>query len=443
MIRILVVDDEPRVADVLAMVLTTPTRQVDTCNHPSVALERLADTPYDLLITDLRMPGMDGLALLERARALDPDLPVVLVTAHGSVPAAVNALQRGAVDFLEKPFDNDRVRTTVARALALTRLSRENRYLRAQSAGDHPVTDAVAVSEAMKRVFELARRAARSQATVLISGESGTGKELVARAVHLHSPRVGAPFVAVNCKALAAGLEDSELFGHTRGAFTGADRARAGLFVRAQGGTLFLDELGELSPDVQGKLLRVLQEREVLPVGADAAVPVDVRIVAATHRDLAAEVAAGAFREDLYYRLAVIPITVPPLRDRPADVLPLARQFLARSAAELGAPLTGWTEAVERWLITHRWPGNVRELENVMTRAAALCVGTEVTEDDLLLTAPAAATTGTLQQTLDAATRAHILRTLDQTGGARSETARRLGIDRTTLFRTMKRLGLD
>jgi DNA-binding NtrC family response regulator len=394
------------------------------------------------------MPGPDGLEVLRRARALVPDLPVILVTAHATVQTAIAALREGAFDYVEKPFDNDELKALVRRAVDVGRLGRENRYLRAELRSRYAPDRIVAESAAMRQVLDLVRRAARSRSTVLISGESGTGKELVARAVHYESDRVGKPFVAVNCKALAPGVLESELFGHERGAFTGADRARPGLFERAAGGTLFLDEIGEIDRDFQGKLLRALQERSVQRVGGDTERQVDVRTVAATNRDLRAEVADGRFREDLYFRLAVIPIHIPPLRERREDVLPLARHFLAKTNAELGRRVTGWAADVEAYFVRHAWPGNTRELENAIERGVVLARGEHIELGDLLLQAaperPGAAdeVDGTLQAFLERAAADRIRTVLAEAGGVRAEAARRLGMDRTTLYRLMRKYGM-
>jgi DNA-binding NtrC family response regulator len=398
------------------------------------------------------MPGTDGLEVLRRARALDPELPVILITAHGSVPTAVAALREGAFDYVQKPFDNEELRTLAARALEVTRLSRENRWLRAELGARDGLEALVAESPGMREVADLVRRAARSPSTVLVTGESGTGKERVARALHVHSERVGRPFVAVNCKALAEGVLESELFGHERGAFTGAERARAGLFERAEGGTLLLDEIGETSASFQAKLLRVVQERTVRRVGGDDERPVDVRLVVATHRDLRKEVEEGRFREDLYFRLAVIPIRVPPLRERPEDVVPLARHFLARLGAGLGRPHLRFADGVEEALARHPWPGNVRELENAVERGVVLARGETVGLEDLLLEGPGreapaaggpAAGEVTLQEVVDRAAAEHVRATLAACDGRRAEAARRLGVDRTTLYRLMRRHGIE
>jgi DNA-binding NtrC family response regulator len=450
--RIALLDDEARLVEILAMVLRREGYEVHGFTDPMAALAALEAREFDLLVTDLKMPGADGLEVLRRARKTSPELPVILITAHATVPTAVAALREGAFDYVQKPFDNEELRALVKRALEVTRLARENRYLRAELRTRYSLDAVVAESPGMREALELARRAAASRSTVLVTGESGTGKELVARAVHYHSERVGGAFVAVNCKALAPGVLESELFGHERGSFTGAERARPGLFERADGGTLFLDEIGEVEPEFQSKLLRVLQERRVQRVGASEEKPIDVRIVAATNRDLRAEIAAGRFREDLYFRLAVIPIHLPALRERREDVLPLAHHFLARWNRELSRSVAGWTPEVERWLLTHAWPGNVRELENAIERGVVLARGDRIGFDDLLIDAPgeepqpeaaSGATSGaSLQEFLDAAAAERIRRVLEQTAGKRVDAARQLGIDRATLYRLMRRYGI-
>ena len=451
-VRIALLDDEARLVEILAMVLRREGYDVLGFTDPLAALAALESRDFDLLVTDLKMPGVDGLEVLRRARKSSPELPVILITAHATVPTAVAALREGAFDYVQKPFDNEELRALVKRALEVTRLARENRYLRAELRTRYSLDAVVAESPRLREALELARRAAASRSTVLVTGESGTGKELVARAVHYHSERVGGAFVAVNCKALAPGVLESELFGHERGAFTGAERAKPGLFERADGGTLFLDEIGEVESGFQTKLLRVLQERRTQRVGGSEEKPIDVRIVAATNRDLRAEIAAGRFREDLYFRLAVIPIHLPPLRERREDVLPLAVHFLARWNRELGRSVAGWTPEVERWLLAHDWPGNVRELENAIERGVVLARGDRIGFDDLLVDEPGEeprpgaspdATGGaSLQEFLDAAAAERIRRVLEQTGGKRVEAARRLGIDRATLYRLMRRYGI-
>jgi DNA-binding NtrC family response regulator len=458
--RIAVLDDEARMVAILEMVLRHFGWDVRGFQEPEAALGALAAERFDLLLTDLKMPGLDGIAVLERVRAADPEIPVIVLTAHATIDTAVRAVRLGAFDYVEKPFDNETLKALVARALEHTRLARENRYLRAELRERRGAPSIVAESEALRGVLELVRRAARSPASVLVTGESGTGKELVARAVHVHSDRVGGPFVAVNCRALAPGVLESELFGHERGAFTGAERARAGLFERAAGGTLFLDEIGDTSLDFQAKLLRVLQDRRVLRVGGGEERPVDFRLVAASNRELRREVEAGRFREDLYFRLAVIPIQIPPLRERPDDVLPLARHFFARANAERTPPLAGWSDEVEKCLRDHAWPGNARELENAIERGVVLARGERIEVEDLMLDAvdtpraaagpapreqpgAAAATDESLRDFLDRATAEKLRAALAAAGGSKSEAARRLGIDRTTLYRLLERLGVE
>jgi DNA-binding NtrC family response regulator len=447
--RVVIVDDEPRMAAVVAMALGRDGYDCEPCPDAAAALEAIEARGADVVVTDLKMPDMDGIELLRRLRATRPALPVILLTAHGSVPTAVAAMREGAFDYVTKPFDNDELRALVGRAIELTRLERENRELRREVAGRYSPDAIVAESPRSAALLALVQRVAPSRATVLVQGESGTGKELVARLLHYWSPRVGKPFVAVNCKAFAEGVLESELFGHERGAFTGAATARAGCFERAAGGTLFLDEIGEIGQDFQAKLLRVLQEGEVLRVGGSAPRPVDVRVVCATNRSLRDEVAAGRFREDLFFRLNVIPVQLAPLRERREDILPLARQFLERQQRETGRGLRLGAEATAA-LLAHPWPGNVRELENALERAVVLARGEEITPEDLLLeqlpapsaAAPAALGEGSLQDCLDGAAAARIRAALASAGGNRVEAARTLGIERTTLYRMMKRLGL-
>ena len=444
--RVAVVDDERRVGQVLAMVLKRDGHDVVVFTDPRAFLKALPEDRIDLLITDLRMPHLDGVQVLTKAREIQPGLPVIVLTAHGTIDAAIAAMKQGAFDFVTKPFDNDHCRALVARALEVRQLKREVKQLRADSRARGGLDRIVAVSDGMQQVLDLARRAAASRATVLVEGESGTGKEVVARALHLHSDRVGAPFVAVNCKAFSAGVLESELFGHDKGAFTGAARAREGVFERAHRGTLLLDEIGEVEANFQAKLLRVLQEREVLRVGGATPRAVDVRLVAATNRDLRSDVAAGRFREDLWYRLAVVVIRIPPLRERRDDVLPLARAFFARACAEQGRPLDGWTDEVEAWLLAHAWPGNVRELENCVERGVVLARGDVIELGDVAMPGARGAgreVGGTLQEHLDRAAAERIRQALAEAGGVKQDAARILGVERTTLYRLIKRYGIE
>jgi DNA-binding NtrC family response regulator len=345
---------------------------------------------------------------------------------------------------LTKPFDNDELRSLVLRALELARLKRENRALR-RELRQQGAPELVAASAPMRELLELVDRAARSKAPVLVYGETGTGKEVIARRLHFASDRAAGPFVAVNATAFSAGVLESELFGHERGAFTGASGARAGCFERADGGTLLLDEIGEIAVDFQAKLLRVLQEGEVLRVGGDRPKPIDVRIVAATNKDLRREVDQGRFREDLYFRLAVIPVHVPPLRQRREDVLALAEHFLERHARSVGRALE-FSDDARRVLAQHAWPGNVRELENAVERAVVLARGDSIGREDLLLDAAARSAApqgGSLQDALDRAAAERIHSAIAAAGGRRADAAATLGIERTTLYRLMKRLGID
>ncbi len=444
--RILIVDDEERMVGVVAAALTRAGYECEGCASGEAALAALEARGADAVVTDWKMPQMDGLELLRRLQARQPGLPVVLLTAYASVSSAVAAMREGAFDYITKPFDNDELRTVIGRALELTRLARENRWLRQEVETRYAADQVIAESPRSRELLTLVRRVAPSRATVLIQGESGTGKELVARLLHYWSERVGRPFVAVNCKAFAEGVLESELFGHEKGAFTGAAAARAGCFERASGGTLFLDEIGEIGDDFQAKLLRVLQEGEVLRVGGTEARRVDVRVVAATNRVLREETAAGRFREDLFFRLNVIPIQLAPLRERREDILPLAHHFLHRHAEQPGRRL-GFSSEAEAALVAHPWRGNVRELENAIERGVVLARGDTITPEDLLLDeSPSPAShpeaEGTLQATLDHATAARIRSALDAARGQRTEAARALGIDRTTLYRLMKRYGL-
>jgi DNA-binding NtrC family response regulator len=444
--RVLVVDDEERMAAVVAAALGRAGYQCETCRSGEDALAALDARGADVVVTDWKMPGMDGVELLRRLHAKRPTLPVIMLTAFGNVPSAVAAMREGAFDYVVKPFDNDELRSCVARALDLSRLERENRYLRQEVSSRYAPDAVVAESARGRELLELVRRVAPSKATVLIQGESGTGKELVARLLHFWSERVAGPFVAVNCKAFAEGVLESELFGHEKGAFTGALGARAGCFERASGGTLFLDEIGEVTSEFQAKLLRVLQEGEVQRVGGSAPRVVDVRVVAATNRVLRDEVASGRFREDLFFRLNVIPVQLAPLRERPEDVLPLARHFLARHLAETARHLA-FSAAASDALIAHAWPGNVRELENAVERGVVLARGETIEPEDLLLhetihTTDRAPERGSLQAALDGAAADRLRAALDAAGGNRAEAARQLGIDRTTLYRLMKRLGV-
>ena len=447
MSSVLIVDDEERMAEAIAVALGRSGLFCRTATSGRAALAAFRESPADLVVTDLKMPNMDGLALMGALHKLRPELPVIVVTAHGDVPAAVAAMQQGAFHFLTKPFDNEVLRNLSKRALEHSRLERENRALLEQVRRDLN-TAVVAKSPVMQQLLSLVDRAACAKASVLIQGESGTGKEVIARRLHLLSDRESCPFVAVNCKAFSPGVLESELFGHEKGAFTGATTARAGCFERAHSGTLFLDEIGEVSGDFQGKLLRVLQESEVLRVGGSAPRSVDVRVVAATNKNLKNAVEAGTFREDLYFRLNVIPIVLPPLRERPQDILELAHHFLRRHRDATGRD-HHLSHGAEQALCAHDWPGNVRELENAIERSVVLARSDTIEPEDLLLeSAPSAAAVSdadaelTLQETLDRSTAQRVRAALTACNGRRAEAAALLGIERTTLYRLIKRHGL-
>ncbi len=443
-LRVLVCDDEAGLREMLCILLRRHGYEVDAAAGVKDARGLLGgvSAPFDAVVTDLVMPDGSGLEVLEAARRRDPDTQVIVITAYATTERAVAAMRAGAYDYVQKPFENEALLATLEKALERRALEAENRSLRDVLERRWREGDLVGRSAALERVRDLLRRVADSPVNVLITGESGTGKELVARALHHHSGRAEGPFVAINCGALPEPLMESELFGHERGAFTGAERAKEGLVRAAQGGTLFLDEVGELPAALQVKLLRVLQERRVRPVGGTREHEVDVRIVAATNRDLASEVAAGRFRQDLFYRLDVVRIHLPPLRERPEDVPLLAEHFLGKHTALQRKRLRFTPEALA-WLGRRDYPGNVRELENLVERAVALCAGEYITLEDLPAE-PAAAPAATplpvlsegfqLDAWLQEMERQLLLQALEQAGGVRTRAARLLG----TTFRSFR-----
>ncbi len=383
--QVLVVDDEPSARSGLEKLLASEGYSVTTAENGALALAAVDDAVPDVVITDLRMPEMDGVELTTKLAERLPHVPVIVVTAYGDVVSAVSAMRAGAVDFITKPVDFDVLSLSVSRAIARSEVSAEADMLRAQvhqQAGTG-MASLVGASSAMQRVYAVARRVAASKAAVLLTGESGTGKGELARIIHESSPRKSAPFIQLQCAALSESLLESELFGHEKGSFTGADKRRLGRFEQANGGTLFLDEVGEIPPSIQVKLLRVLQEKTFERVGGNETLKVDVRIVAATNRDLVAEVDAGRFREDLFYRLKVVHIDMPPLRAREGDINLLANHFLRRFAVENEKHITGFSDGARAVLLSHRWPGNVRELENAVERAVVLAEGPAIEPVDL------------------------------------------------------------
>jgi DNA-binding NtrC family response regulator len=453
--RILIVDDEPSLRDSLQRTLEREGHETVLASDLRSARRTLSEGGFDLLLTDIRLGDGSGLDLVAEARAAGPKLRIVAITAFGSVETAVEAMRRGADDFLEKPFRPDVLRGRLERvleparlAVRVARLERENQVLREELETDGPDEPLVGSSAALARVRELIDRVAPSDASVLVRGETGTGKELVARRLHSASPRREGRFVAFNCGAVAEGLAESELFGHEKGAFTGADRRRLGRFELADGGTLFLDEVGELALPLQVKLLRALQERRFERVGGMATVQVDVRIVAATHRDLDAWVREGRFREDLYYRLNVVRIDVPALREHPDDIPALAELFLARYGTRAGGERVQLAPEALAALQAHPWPGNVRQLENALHRACILCRGDVVTVEDLDLagSSPAAtaaeAPSGDLRAILARVERELIERALREHGGNLTAAGRALGIERNLLRYKLRKHGL-
>jgi len=440
--RVLVVDDDAGVRFTLKGLLEDEGLEVLEAADGEQGLSRVEQGGVALVLSDVRMPKLDGLGLLARLQALPEPRPhVVLLTAHGNERLAVEAMKRGAYDYFRKPFELDDVLAVVRRALGTVRLTRENSRLQGEVT---LLRSLVFVSPAMSRLAELVSRVAPRDVTVLLTGESGTGKERVADALVAASRRADRPFVRFNCASLTEELAEAELFGHARGAFTGAVRARSGLFREADGGTLLLDEVGELGASVQAKLLRVLQEGEVRPVGEEKPVKVDVRLLAATHRDLAAEVKAGRFREDLYYRLKVVHLHVPALRERPEDVPVLARHFLSRAAKAFGVPQAQLTPALMEKLTSYAWPGNVRELENAVESAVALSA--DGTLEFSLLPATAGSVElppgAGLKEKLEATERGLIVAAMEAARGNVSEAARQLRIGRATLHDKLKKYGL-
>jgi DNA-binding NtrC family response regulator len=437
--KILVVDDDANARASLAELLESEGYETQTAADGFKALPKLTDFAPDLVLTDLQMPGLDGLGLMAKALEADFEPAVIVMTAHGAIETAVDAMRSGASDYLTKPLNFEELGITVQRVLEQRALKSEARQLRQRLAKRDRIENIVGTSEPMTKLLETILQVAPSRASVLITGESGTGKELVAAAIHQHSTRADKPFIKLHCAALAESLLESELFGHERGAFTGAHTRRDGRFKQADGGTLFLDEIGEISPAIQVKLLRFLQEREFEMVGGNQTIKVDVRVIAATNRDLAKEVQEGRFREDLYYRLNVVSIETPPLRVRPTDIPLLALRFLHKYAEENGKTINGFSDAALAQLTQYRWPGNVRELENAIERAVVVCRHAEIRPQDLA--AHVVKTEGRNSDgmpTMPGATLAElerfaILRTLEYTGGSTSRAAEMLGISPRTI----------
>ncbi len=438
--KILIVDDDEIVRESLAGWLEKDGYKIGTAAGGAAAIARLDAEPWTVLLVDLKMPGIDGLQVLDHVRGLPAPPTVVIMTAYATVDTAVSAMKRGALDYLVKPFDPEELSAMIQRIVAQDVLVEENQELRRALRHEHSFRDLVSKSPAMHDVFELVRTAAQTHSTILILGESGTGKELIARATHAESPRCHAPFVAVSCAALTETLLESELFGHEKGAFTGALVRRRGTFETANDGTLFLDEIGDIGPKMQLDLLRVLEERRFCRVGSSDTVAVDVRIIAATNRDLKKAISDGHFREDLFYRLNVIPINVPPLRERREDIPLLVDHFIERLSAELHRHVDGVSRDAMAMLLGYGFPGNVRELRNIVERAMVCAHGPVLDVADFKL--GDAASTAADGSTLEDVERRHVAAVLEQAGGNVSQAARILDIDRVTLYHKIKKYGL-
>jgi DNA-binding NtrC family response regulator len=448
--RVLVVDDDASMCELLEAGLQRRDFEVVSSTSAVRAYQLLSAQDFDVVVTDLNMAGMNGIELCARIASDGSDVPVVVITAFGSLETAVAAIRAGAYDFITKPLEIDALELTLDRAVQHRKLRQEvSRLQQAVSDASH-LGELVGASPAIKRVYDLIDRVAQTDASVLITGESGTGKELVARALHARSKRASGPFVAINCSAMPAALLESELFGHAKGAFTDARTAHMGLFLQANGGTLFLDEIGEMALELQPKLLRALQERSIRPLGSDGEVSFDARVVTATNRDLETAVEEKRFREDLFYRINVIHVALPPLHARGSDVLLLAQYFLGRFAAQFNKPVRGLSAPVAEKLMTYAWPGNVRELQNAIERAVALTRGEQLVIEDLpekireyrrshvLITSDDPSELVPLEEV----ERRYILRVLETLGGNRTLTARTLGLDRKTLYRKLQRYGV-
>lgn len=444
--KILVVDDEPNMLGLFKKVLGKEGHEVVGVLSGEAAIERLKSERFDLLISDLKMPGLSGSDVLKIAKNLDPVLPCIVLTAHGTIESAVSAMRDGAYNYLTKPINNEEIALTVKKALEVNRLTREVEQLREKAGVETALGNIVGRSKPMRDLFRLIGMVANSPTTVLIYGESGTGKELFARAIHQQSPRRNRPFIAIDCGALPETLLESELFGHVRGSFTGAVSNKKGLFEEADGGTLLLDEIGDTTPAFQSKLLRVLQEGEIRPVGSNKTIKVDVRVIAATNKDLKKNVEKKSFREDLYYRLAVVPIVIPALRHRREDIPLLADHFIKKYCNRNRLEPKHIAPKTLKLLIESPWPGNVRELENVIERAVLMSNGPEVSPEALFMEPSVMETDGLLSETIRTATetveKEKITEATRKAKGNRSRAAKLLGISRATLYNKLKRYNL-
>ena len=453
--RILIVEDEKAIQLALRGLLRKDGYEVELADDGEMAIRKLADKTYDLILTDLSLGrGSSGMDVLRASKEHRPETAVVMITAHGSEKIAVEAMQEGAEDYVPKPFDNEELRVVVSRALERTRLQREHRMLLERVEREYSFENLIGSGPAMRQIFEMIQKVAETDLSVLVRGDSGTGKELVAQALHQRSSRKNRPFVAVNCAAISRELIESELFGHEKGAFTGADARRIGKFEAADQGTIFLDEIGDMAPETQAKVLRVLQEYSFERVGGSAPIEVDVRVVAATHRDLETEVKEGRFREDLYYRLKVVEVTLPPLRNRPEDIPALVGRFLSQVAERLGRDKRSIDAEALALLVRHPWKGNVRELRNAIERAAVLCSGEVIGVDDLDLDESQARSDGSAmipygmpfrdakKQVVEGFERQYLVNALREHGGNVSRTAESIGMVRQSLQQKIRELDL-
>ena len=445
--NILIIDDEETMRDSCRQTLSRDGHRVEAAEDGSKGLALLEAESFDLVILDLKMPGLSGMDVLKRIKEDDPESVVIVITGYATIESAVEAIKSGAYDFIPKPFTPDSLRAIVKRALDKRELVLENVLLRSELKASLGPEVIIGQSKSMKKVEELVQKVGPTDTTVLISGESGTGKELVARAIHRCSSRKDKPFVAVDCGSLVENLFESELFGHVKGSFTGATATKYGRFELANGGTLFFDEIGNIGINIQTKLLRVIQEREITKVGSSQVVKVDVRIVAATNMDLQKGIEAGTFREDLFYRLSVVPISLPPLRQRKDDIPFLANYFLKKYNKKRKKDVTAISDRAMKALFEYDWPGNVRELENAIERAVVLAEDEVVRSSDLLyyglsVEKPSSVGSGTSQRLVDVE-KEHIAKTLKMLNGHKGKTAERLGIDRKTLRLKLKKYGIE
>jgi two-component system, NtrC family, response regulator HydG len=456
MSKILIIEDDEDILEIATAFFRQKDYQVTGFSNSGDALEQLlkGKITADVILTDMKMPYVSGLDILRECRATGIDTPVIVITSYRSMESALEAIQQGAYDYVVKPLNFPQLQISVERAIHFSRLKNDNATLRTviQTKEGSNVDNIIGKSPRFLKALDLAKRVANSQATVLVTGESGTGKEVIARAIHNMSSRRKKPFVAINCSAIPENLLESELFGHAKGSFTGASEKKTGLFEEAEGGTLFLDEIGDMNVLLQAKLLRVLQDKKIRRVGENQPRPVDVRIISATHKDLTKEVEEGRFREDLYFRLKVIPIFIPPLRERKEDVVPLADFFLRKFSALEESSIDGFSKAAIEWLLQNKWKGNVRELENTIERAVVLCKTKQIELEDLQeLDYDVSSSSGhedfsasvfrkDEKLTMDALVKKYIQFTLEKNNGAKDKTAKELNIDRKTLYRKLQEI---